>query len=73
MSANLKNPQRILSTQAVAKLVHVSRPTLEKYVSRGLVIPDFRSNRATFFLPSSIAQIELTIDANRKTNWRHLP
>ncbi|HMF46259.1 MAG TPA: helix-turn-helix domain-containing protein [Candidatus Udaeobacter sp.] len=64
-------PERIASVNVAAKRLGVSRATVEKYIRRGLIAPDFKSDLGTYFRPERLSEIRSVIRSNRAAKRAH--
>jgi hypothetical protein len=69
---NRSKAERIISANVLSRRLGISRAAVGKYVRRGLIIPDFRSDCGDFFRPERIAEFQKTISDNRQRHWQHL-
>jgi hypothetical protein len=45
---------------------------MSKHIRRGVVVPDFQSDKGKFFLSESLPAIRKAIEDNRARQWRHV-
>jgi len=64
-------PERIASINVAAKRLGISRATLEKYVRRSQIVPDFKSDLGTYFRPERLSEIRSVIRGNRALRRKH--
>jgi hypothetical protein len=64
-------PERIVSINVVARRLGVSRKTVEKYVRRHQIVPDFKSDLGTYFRPERLSEIRSMIRSNRIRKRAH--
>jgi hypothetical protein len=64
-------PQRIVSLNVASRRLGVSRGALEKYVRRLQIVPDFKSDRGTYFRPERLKEIRSIVRANREARRKH--
>jgi predicted site-specific integrase-resolvase len=65
-------PIRILAALIVARRLGVSRPTIAKYLRRGLIVADFTSDRGAFFAVERLPELKETIAVHRQHQWRYM-
>ena len=61
-----------MSINTVSKRLGVSRATIEKYIRRLQIVPDFKSDLGTYFRPERLSEIRSVIRSNRQRNHSHL-
>jgi len=64
-------PERIVSINTASRRLGVSRATVEKYIRRGLLAPDFKSDLGTYFRPERLSEIRSVIRSNRAAKRAH--
>ena len=67
----INKPERILSINTVSRRLGVSRATIEKYIRRQQIVPDFKSDLGTYFRPERLSEIrssEADLLAAQKTS-----
>lgn len=65
-------PERIVSLNVSARRLGLSRATIEKYIRRGLIVPDFKSDLGAYFRPERLSEIRAVIRSNRAAKRAHL-
>jgi predicted site-specific integrase-resolvase len=64
-------PEHIMSLAVVSRRLGVSRSTLEKYIRRGVIEPDFQSEMGVHFRAPQLAAIRTIINQNRALRRKH--
>jgi hypothetical protein len=70
-NGNNPAPQRIISLNVASRRLGVSRGALEKYVRRLQIVPDFKSDRGTYFKPERLKEIRSIVRENRTAKRKH--
>jgi DNA-binding transcriptional MerR regulator len=68
---SINKPQRIVSINVVSRRLGLSRTTVEKYIRRGLIAPEFKSDLGLYFRSERLSEIRAVIRSNRAAKRAH--
>jgi hypothetical protein len=64
-------PKLFFNVSQMAKAAGVCRPTLNKYIENGIIVPDGRVGNQLIFDSSSLVGARMKIALRRVKKWRH--
>jgi hypothetical protein len=60
-------------SESSPRRLEISRAALSKHIRRGLITPDYVSDRGSFFDAENLPKVAAALEENRLKTWRHIP